>query len=318
MNILVTGGAGYIGNHIVDLLLPEHKVIIVDDLSTGSIDAIKNKDLFYQVDIRDYDELKKVFKDNQIDGVIHLAAKLDVEESVSEPYKYFDTNITGTLQLLKCMKEYDVQNIVFSSTAAVYGEVFTEDKIDELAGVKPVNPYGLSKLYGESMIEAGHDSYNLNYIIFRYFNVAGGSKVGYGIEQMKTLIPRVVSSYKNNLTLNVFGSDYPTHDGTCIRDYIHVVDLAKAHIVGLEKLVQGENVSGIYNLGSSAGFSVLEVINVASSVLNHKIDYKLAPRREGDPFFSVASSQKAFDKLGWKTEVNDLKDIISDMYEKNK
>lgn len=318
MNVLVTGGAGYIGNHIVDLLSLEHNVIIVDDLSTGSIEAIKNKENFYQIDITNYDALLNVFKENEIHGVIHLAAKLDVEESVSDPYLYFDTNVNGTIQLLKCMKETGVKNIVFSSTAAVYGEVFTEDKISEDACVNPVNPYGLSKLYGENIISLGRESYDLNYITFRYFNVAGSKKIGYGIEQMKTLIPRVISSYKNDTVLNVFGSDYPTHDGTCVRDYIHVVDLAKAHIIGLERLMQDNNVSGVYNLGSSSGFSVLEVINVASSVLNQEINYSLAPRREGDPFFSVASSDKALKNLGWKTEINNLKDIISDMYECNK
>ncbi|MDR1782113.1 MAG: UDP-glucose 4-epimerase GalE [Bacilli bacterium] len=317
MNILVTGGAGYIGSYVVDLLIDKYNVIVVDDLSTGSIEAVNKKAKFYEIDICDYEKLNSVFKDNHIDGVIHFAAKLNVEESSRLPLDYYETNVAGTSNLLRCMVNNKVNSIVFSSTAAIYGERMNDDKITEEEPTAPVNNYGLSKLMGEQIIEAANKAHNINYISFRYFNVAGGRKIGWPIERFSTLIPRIISSVKNNIKLEVYGNDYPTSDGTCIRDYIHVIDLAKAHIVGLEKIMNNNDISGIYNLGSSKGFSVLEVINTTAKVLNKKVDYTITARRIGDPYFSVASSLKAKEILGWETEINNLDDIILDMWQNN-
>lgn len=317
-NILVTGGAGYIGSHVVDLLVDTYKVVVVDDLSTGSIDAINSNATFYKCDINDYNSLNKVFTENEFDGVIHFAAKLDVEESNRLPFDYYETNVAGTNNLLRCMLKNNVNSIVFSSTAAVYGDTLEAIKIEEDAKVLPLNNYGLSKLMGEQIIEAGYKAHGINYINFRYFNVAGSRKIGKKIDDFTTLIPRIITSVKNDDKLIVFGNDYPTKDGTCVRDYIHVVDLAKAHIIGIERLINNDKVSGTYNLGSSEGFSVMEVIATTNKILDKDVNYEVGARREGDPFYSVASSKKANDLLGWHTEINKLEDIILDMWNNNK
>ncbi|WP_423364090.1 UDP-glucose 4-epimerase GalE [Mycoplasma sp. P36-A1] len=319
MSILVTGGAGYIGRYITDLLIEQNEeVIIVDNLSTGHISGVNKKALFYEYDIRDQEQLNEVFKVNKIDCVIHLAAKLSVEESAKKPYEYYDVNVAGTLNLLKTMKKYNVKDIVFSSTAAVYGDADLSNKIDENYITDPVNVYGRTKLFGEKMIEDAK-VYGLNYVIFRYFNVAGGNKKGYKIEQFTTLIPKVITAVHKDMPVTVYGNDYPSIDGTCIRDFIHVEDLAKAHILAAKKLMSdaSNNISGIYNLGSSQGFSVLEIIKASEKAIGKNIEFIIGPRRQGDLFCSVASSEKAFENFGWKTNINSVEDIINDMWQKN-
>lgn len=318
MNILVTGGAGYIGRYICDLLVEDNqKVIIVDNLSTGDISGVNKSATFYQYDIRNKEQMEEVFSKHDVDVVIHMAALIKVEESGQIPYEYYDVNVTGTLVLLEAMKNHNCNNIVFSSTAAVYGDADLNSKIEEDYITNPINVYGKSKLYGENIIESG-DIYGLNHIIFRYFNVAGGKKMGYEIEKFSTLIPNIISATKNGYPVTVFGDDYPSQDGTCIRDFIHVVDLAKAHILAAHKLVEnGKELNGVYNLGSSKGFSVFDIVKASETAIGKKVDYKVGPRRNGDIFYSVASSKKANEKLGWQTEVNNVEDIIEDMWKQN-
>ena len=318
MVILVTGGAGYIGSHIVNQLINDFEVIVVDDLSSGSKEAINDKATFYNCDICNYDDLFDVFKNNKIDGVIHLAAKLSVEESSYLPLEYFNTNVSGTINLLKCMKENECNNFVFSSTASVYGNSHSDKKVDENAITNPINNYGLSKLFSEKIIQEAYKAHGINNVIFRYFNVAGSKKVGYPLEKNTLLIPKIIVSLKSNELLKVFGDDYDTKDGTCIRDYIHVEDIASAHVIAIKKLLDNQNVTGIYNLGSSNGFSVLDVIKTTEKVLNTKVNYVVENRRVGDPQYLVASSKKANDVLGWKPNINKLDDIILDMWNKNK
>ena len=319
MNILVTGGAGYIGCYIVKELCQNNNVVIVDNLSTSSIEGIKANPTakFYEKDIRNKEEMIKIFSENKIDVVIHMAALLDVEESSRKPLEYYDVNINGTIVLLEVMKQFDVKNIVFSSTAAVYGNVQEYVKITEDFLTDPLNNYGYSKLVGEKILQTISLAEELNYVIFRYFNVAGGKKHGYGIEKMKTLIPRVLSSIKSEQVLQVYGNDYPSDDGTCVRDYIHVEDLAKAHALAAKKIFNEKNISGIYNLGSSKGYSVFEVINESGKVIGKAPNFDIVARRVGDPFYSVASSEKSEKILGWQRNYDKLGDIILDMWREN-
>lgn len=317
MNVLISGGAGYIGKYIVDLLVDNNKVVIIDNLSTGHISAVNEKAIFYEGDILDKKLLRKIFEKENIDVVIHMAALLNVEESSIKPYEYYDVNFTGTLRLLEVMKEYNVNKIVFSSTAAVYNGQELVEKIDEEFPTLPINNYGRSKLFAEDLIQAGNEANGLNYVIFRYFNVAGGKKYGYELSDNKTLIPRVVSSLYLDKEMEVYGNDYPTNDGTCVRDFIFVEDLAQAHIIAAEKLYESEDVNGIYNLGSENGFSVQEVIDISSKVLNKQVQYNVSERRKGDSAYSVASSKKANEILGWSPKNNDLEFIIKDVYESN-
>lgn len=317
MRILVTGGAGYIGSYVVNQLIENYEVIIVDDLSSSSIEAVNDKALFFRYDICNYYDLINIFTKYKIDGVIHLAAKLSVEESNYKPLEYFDTNVSGTINLLKCCKEFNIKNFVFSSTASVYGNNDGLSILFEDSAVEPINNYGLSKLYSEKIIEKSQHAHGINYVIFRYFNVAGGKKVGFPLEKNTLLIPKIISSLKNNEVLKVFGNNYPTKDGTCIRDYIHVNDIAAAHILALEKLLANENISGVYNLGSSKGFSVLEVIETTEKVLNTQVNYEVVAKREGDPYFSLASSQKVCKTLGWSPRIDKLEDIILDVWKQN-
>lgn len=318
MVILVSGGAGYIGSHIVNQLINDFDVIVVDDLSSSSEKAINSKATFYNCDICDYESLKDIFKNNKIDGVIHLAAKLSVEESSYKPLDYFHTNVSGTINLLRCIKEFNCSNIVFSSTASVYGDSHSDKKVDENDSTNPINNYGFSKLVAEKIIKEAYKAYAINYVIFRYFNVAGSKKVGYPLEANTLLIPKVIVSLKTKEYLKVFGNDYPTVDGTCIRDYIHVEDIASAHVIAIKKLLEKQEISGVYNLGSSNGFSVLDVIKTTEKVLNTKVNYNIVDRRVGDPQYLVASSKKATEILGWEPKIDKLEDIILDMWEKNK
>ena len=315
MSILVTGGAGYIGSHTVRYLQEKGEdVIVVDNLQTGRRDSV-NVEKFYKIDLRDSD-LDKVFKENNIEGVIHFAANSLVGVSVKEPLDYFDNNVYGTMCLLKAMMENNVDNIVFSSTAAVYGEP-ENAPILESDTTNPTNPYGETKLTMEKMMKWFDKAYKTRFVSLRYFNAAGAHESGDigEIHQPEThLIPLILQVPMGKRDkISIFGDDYNTPDGTCIRDYIHVWDLADAHYLAY-KYLKENNPSEIFNLGSGNGFSVKEVIDVAREVTNCDIPAEVVDRREGDPAILVASSIKIKEKLGWNPQKTNLHEIIKDAW----
>lgn len=317
MSILVTGGAGYIGSHVVcELLSGDEEIIIVDNLQKGHRSAILGGK-FYQGDIRDKEFMDRVFAKNDISAVIHFVADSLVGESVTVPLKYYYNNVYGTQCLLEKMVEYDVKHIVFSSTAATYGEP-ERTPIMESDRTLPTNPYGETKLAIEKMLRWCDEAYDIKSISLRYFNAAGAHKSGEIGEDHRPethLVPIIMEvALGKRDSIHIFGDDYDTPDGTCIRDYIHISDLAKAHILALESLRAGSD-SKVYNLGNGAGFSVKEVIDCARRVTGQKIDIVISPRRAGDPAVLVASSQKIRDELGWSPEENDLETILSSAWD---
>ena len=314
MKILVLGGAGYIGSHTVSELVDAgEEVVIADSLETGHIEAVNPKAKFYQGDIRDKKFIDSVFDNEKIDAVIHFAANSLVGESMTNPLKYYDNNLYGTKVLLQSMVEHDVKKIVFSSTAATYGEpesipILESDKTE------PTNPYGETKLSMEKMFKWTSKAYNLRYVSLRYFNACGAhpnGKIGEAHNPETHLIPLVLQVPNGKREyISVFGNDYDTKDGTCVRDYIHVNDLAQAHILAMEYLSKGGE-SNIFNLGNGVGFTVKEVIETARKVTNHTIPIREEERRTGDPSVLIASSEKARKVLGWKPQYADLETIIS-------
>ncbi|QZY57064.1 UDP-glucose 4-epimerase GalE [Crassaminicella profunda] len=312
--ILVCGGAGYIGSHTVyELIDKGEEVIIVDNLQTGHRGAIHPKAKFYEGDIRDKVFLDKVFNTNHIEGVIHFAANSLVGESMSDPLKYYGNNVYGTQVLLEMMHKHHVKKIVFSSTAATYGEP-ENIPILETDKTEPTNPYGETKLAMEKMFKWADYAYGMKYISLRYFNVAGAhasGKIGEDHHPETHLIPLILQvPLGKRKHISIFGDDYDTHDGTCIRDYIHVTDLADAHLLALEKLRKNHE-SAIYNLGNGEGFTVKEMIKAARKVTGHKIPALVDKRRVGDPAKLVASSEKAMKELGWKVKYTSIEDIIA-------
>ena len=312
--ILVCGGAGYIGSHAVRQLIDKgEEVIIVDNLETGHEDAIHPKAKFYKVDIRDEKSLNKVFEENKIDEVIHFAANSLVGESMTNPLKYFNNNVHGTEVLLKVMVAHDVNKIVFSSTAATYGEP-KNIPILESDETNPTNAYGETKLCMEKMMKWADKAHGVKYISLRYFNVAGAhvsGEIGEDHNPETHLIPLILQvPLGKREFISIFGDDYETHDGTCIRDYIPVTDLADAHILAVHKLREGSE-SNIYNLGSGNGFTVKEMIEAARKVTEHEIPAKVCERRAGDPAKLVASSEKARRELGWNPKYENVEDMIS-------
>ncbi len=311
--ILVTGGAGYIGSHMVWLLLEKgYDVVVIDNLEKGHKKAVLGGK-FYNGDLKDKEFLEKVFAENDISAVIHFAASSLVGESVQNPIKYYYNNVYGTLNLVDTMIKHNVKKLVFSSTAAVYGEpenipILEEDK------TQPTNPYGETKLAIEKMLKWMDIAYGLKFVSLRYFNVAGSHPdgiIGEDHNPETHLIPIVLQTALGiREKVIVYGNDYNTKDGTCIRDYIHVVDLCDAHLKAMEYL-EKNNKSEIFNLGNGMGFSVMEVIEKASEVVGKKIPYEIGPRRAGDPSILVASSQKAQKLLGWQQKYNSLETIIS-------
>lgn len=313
MAILVAGGAGYIGSHMVDRLIEKGQdVVVVDNLSTGHKAAIHEKARFYQGDTRDKAFLTSVFEKEKIDGVIHMDAFSLVGESMTDPLKYFDNNIYGMIVLLEVMKEQGVKYMVFSSTAATYGEPENE-LIAESDKQEPINPYGESKLAMERMIRWADEAYGIKFVALRYFNAAGAKadgSIGEDHHPETHLIPiilQVAAGQRDEL--QIFGDDYKTPDGTNVRDYVHVLDLADAHILALEYLQAG-NPSQAFNLGSSTGFSNKQMLEAARKVTGKAIPAKIAPRRGGDPDSLVADSQKARKVLGWQPQYDDVEDII--------
>lgn len=310
MKILVAGGAGYIGSHCVKILCERgYDVVVVDDLSTGHLESVKVQT--YIGDIRNQEFLDDVFLKEKVDAVIHFCAKSLVGESMKDTIGYFDNNVFGTLSLLKAMAKADVKKIVFSSSAAVYGEHLVMPITENYTTI-PTNPYGETKLMMEKMLKWCEAAYGFKYVSLRYFNVAGADqsgKIGEDHNPESHLIPiilQVALGKRDGLT--VFGNDYDTKDGTCIRDYIHVVDLIDAHIKSLEYLFKEEK-SEIFNLGSQSGYSVLEIIEAAREVTKIDIKYQIGPRRIGDPAKLIASSGKINKILGWKPQYG-IKEII--------
>ncbi|MGL5174734.1 MAG: UDP-glucose 4-epimerase GalE [Cetobacterium sp.] len=312
-NILVTGGAGYIGSHAVaELLDSGYNVIVLDNLENGYIELVDKRAKFYKGDIRDISTFENVFIENKIDAVMNFAGYIKVGESVVEPNKYYLNNTYGVMNVVEVMKKYDVKNIIFSSTAAVYGEVDCDGLVYENYPTNPINPYGWSKLMAERVIIDAAKAFGLNYSIFRYFNVGGAHEkyhIGQKGDGVTALIPIILQTAKGEREkLSIYGNDYPTADGTGIRDYIHVVDLVKAHIAALPSLEK--NISGIYNLGNGTGFSVLEMLNAAKKVTGIEIKFEVIERRAGDPASVVASSDKAREILGWQPQYVDVSKII--------
>ncbi|WP_018133055.1 UDP-glucose 4-epimerase GalE [Effusibacillus pohliae] len=312
MSVLVTGGAGYIGSHTVaELLVQGEDVIILDNLEKGHRPAVLTE-AFYQGDIRDEGLLDKIFTERQIEAVIHFAASSLVGESVQEPLKYYDNNVVAAQKLLAKMNEHGVKKIVFSSTAATYGEP-KRIPIEETDPTEPTSPYGETKLAIEKMLKWCDQAYGIKHVSLRYFNAAGAHPDGHIGEDHTPethLIPIILQvALGQREFVSIFGDDYPTEDGTCIRDYIHVMDLANAHWLALKRLRES-NESGIYNLGNGAGFSVKQVIDKAREVTGHPIPARIGPRRAGDPAVLIASSEKAKQELGWQPKYNSLQQII--------
>ena len=313
MAILVLGGAGYIGSHTVYELIDAGKeVVIADNLETGHIEAVHPKAKFYQGDIRDRAFVDSVFDNEQIDGVIHFAANSLVGESMTNPLKYYDNNLCGTKVLLESMVAHGIDKIVFSSTAATYGEP-ERVPILETDRTEPTNCYGETKLSMEKMFKWTGLAHGLRFVSLRYFNACGAhvsGKIGEAHNPESHLIPLIlqVPNGKREF-ISIFGDDYDTKDGTCIRDYIHVTDLAQAHILAMDYLMKGGE-SNIFNLGNGVGFTVKEVIDTAREVTGHPIPAKTTPRRAGDPAQLIASSEKARTVLGWHPEHADLREII--------
>ncbi|WP_288521518.1 UDP-glucose 4-epimerase GalE [uncultured Brachyspira sp.] len=320
--ILITGGAGYIGSHAVLNLIEktDYKIIIFDNLENGHIETINtlceintDKIIFEKGDLRNIEDIENVFNKYSIDGVIHFAAFALVEESVQNPSKYYRNNIYGTLNLLDTMIKHNVKRIVFSSTCATYGEP-TYTPIDEKHPQNPINPYGYSKLAVERIMEDYDKAYKLKSIRLRYFNVAGADekgRIGEWHEPETHLIPNILKS-NDNKVFTIFGDDYQTRDGTCIRDYVNVLDLAEAHRLSYEYLIK-ENKTDVFNIGTGEGYSVKEVFETCERVLNKKIPVEIKGRRAGDPAVLYADIGKVKSVLGWKAEKS-LEESIKSAY----
>ena len=314
MAILVFGGAGYIGSHTVyELVDAGRDVVIADNLETGHIEAVHPKAKFYQGDIRSREFVDSVFEAEKIDGVIHFAANSLVGESMTNPLKYYDNNLCGTKVLLESMVAHGIDKIVFSSTAATYGEpervpILETDRTD------PTNCYGETKLSMEKMFKWIGLAHGLRFVSLRYFNACGAhvsGQIGEAHSPETDLIPLILQVPNGQReAISIFGDDEDTKDGTCIRDYIHVTDLAQAHILAMDYLLAGKE-SNIFNLGNGDGFTVKEVIDTARKVTGHPIPAKITPRRAGDPAQLIASSEKAKSVLGWNPQHADLEEIIA-------
>jgi UDP-glucose 4-epimerase len=316
MRVLVTGGAGYIGSHMVKLLVESGaQVTVLDDLSTGHADAVRGRD-FVKGDIADLSFTKKLLQEKSIEAVVHFAAASLVGESVADPLKYYRRNVGGTVALVQAMHEAKVARLVFSSTAAVYGEP-QRQPIDEAHPTQPVNPYGSSKLAIERMLAECSSAYGIGAVVLRYFNAAGadpGGELGERHDPETHLIPLVLQAAAGRRpSISVFGNDWPTRDGTCVRDYIHVSDLCEAHLRALEWLAKGGGYE-CFNLGNGDGATVLEVIEAARRVTGKTIKMVQAQRRAGDPPSLVADAGKARRVLGWQPARADIEGIVRDAW----
>jgi len=320
--ILIAGGAGYIGSHCtLDFIRNGYECAVFDNLSEGHKEALQTEN-FYNGDLCNIDDIRNVFRKYPIEGVIHFAASCYVGVSVTDPQKYYYNNVVNTLNLLKVMLENNVKHIVFSSTCATYGNpVYTP--IDESHHQAPVNPYGKTKLMIENIFQDYDRAYGLKYMALRYFNAAGadnGANIGESHSPETHLIPLVLqTALGERESIKIFGTDYETPDGTCIRDYIHVNDLSKAHRLAFESL-QNNAKSNFYNLGTGKGNSVKEIIEVGEKITGKLINKEFVERREGDPPILVASSLKAKNELNWEPDFTEISDIINSAWtwEKNR
>ncbi|HOG13567.1 MAG TPA: UDP-glucose 4-epimerase GalE [Synergistales bacterium] len=311
--LLITGGAGYIGSHVVlGLLERGREVLVLDNLCRGHEDLI-GKAVFEKADLRDLTQVRKVLDKYPIDGILHFAALSLVGDSLSDPHSYYRNNIGGTMNIITTMLEAGIERIVFSSSAAVYGEPRTLP-VREEAAKAPTNPYGETKLFIESMLRRSFKAYGIKSVSLRYFNAAGAdpaARTGEDHHPETHLVPLALDAVLGRIEeLTVYGNDYPTHDGTCIRDYVHVTDLADAHIRALEGLESGTFGCEAFNLGNGRGFSVLEIVSAVRSVTGRGFPLRFAPRRPGDPAVLVASSSKAEKEMGWKRRYTDIDEII--------
>lgn len=311
-NIIVFGGAGYIGSHACKALkLAGYNPIVFDNLATGHEWAIQWGD-FFKGDINNIKNIEEAFKKYEPIAVMHFAAASLVGESVNEPLKYYQNNVSGTINILHMMKKYNVKYIVFSSTAAVYGEPEVTPIKEDLPQM-PINPYGRSKLMIEHILDDVQKAHGIQSVRFRYFNAAGADldgTIGEAHEPETHLIPRVLmAAAKDEDHIKLFGTDYPTEDGTAVRDYIHVTDLIDAHILGLQYLENGGDTT-VFNLGTSHGFSVAEIINATKRATNHEIKVVETPRRAGDPAILIADNKKAKDILGWELKHSDIDTVL--------
>ncbi|MBA1434460.1 UDP-glucose 4-epimerase GalE [Bombilactobacillus bombi] len=311
--IMVAGGAGYIGSHMVHQLIEEgYDVVIVDNLSTGHRRAVNPKARFYEGDTRDLDFLNQVFERENIQAVIHMDAFSIVPESVKNPLKYFDNNVIGMVKLFEAMQQHAIHYLIFSSTAATFGQP-KKTPVADSAPQEPINPYGESKLMMEQMMKWVDQAYGIKSVALRYFNAAGAledGSIGEDHNPETHLIPIILRTAMGEQdTLKIYGNDYNTPDGTNVRDYVHIIDLAQAHILAL-KYLQAGNPSDAFNLGSSTGFSVQEIVAAAREVTQKPIPAEFAPRRGGDPDTLVADSSRAKKVLGWKPKYDNIHDII--------
>ena len=314
-SILVTGGAGYIGGVCVEKLVADgHKVVIVDSLETGHKENVNKEASFYHGKVGDSKLMDKVFEENDIEAVFHFAGLIQVGESVKTPDKYFDTNFVQGVSLLNSMRKHNVLKIVFSSTAAVYGTP-KRVPIEETDLKAPINPYGEAKRMFEQALNRYHLAYGLKYHAFRYFNAAGATTKSHELHEPEThLIPLIMQAAQGKRdAIYIFGTDYDTPDGTCIRDYVHVSDIVGAHLLSLKHLDKYPNEA--FNLGSGNGYSVKEVIDAVKKISGKNFKVTESERREGDPARLVASSKKAKQILGWKLESTELEEIIKSAWE---
>lgn len=315
--ILVLGGAGYVGSHAVRALRANgREVVVVDNLSTGNRESVPEEIPFVPIDLRNFQDLQQVFRDYPISAVMHFCASSLVGESMEKPLLYFENNVYGAINVLKCMVEFGVKHIVFSSTAAVYGEPEVVP-ITEESPKKPQSPYGESKLMMETLFRWASDLHGIRYVSLRYFNVAGAhasGEIGEAHAVETHLIPIVLQvPLGQRDEVGIFGGDYPTKDGTAVRDYIHIEDLIDAHIRAVDYLAAGGE-SNVFNLASGTGFSVKEIVEVARNVTQHSIPATLKDRRAGDPAVLIADATKAKTVLGWEPKRDDIGTIVADAW----
>lgn len=315
MRVLVTGGAGYIGSVVVEELLNDgHEVVVYDNLAKGHRDSIPASVKFVEDDLLQTERLNEALRSHGIEAVIHMAADSLVGESVEKPAKYYRTNVVGGLSLLEAMKDTGVKRLVFSSTAAVYGEP-EKQPIEETDPANPTNPYGATKLAFERALHWYEQAHGIHYASLRYFNAAGATECcGEWHDPETHLIPLVLqAAIGHRPHVDIYGDDYSTRDGTCVRDYIHVIDLARAHILALGIL---DDRSAIYNLGCGGdGYTVRDVINVASEVTGHEIPTRSVARRAGDPAVLIASSSRIKSQLGWSPKFQDMRKIVESAWQ---